>query len=251
MKPLLLVLISLPSILGAMTCHAAALPGVPRTKEHFKCRFSDGSYVEYKHLETWLPAAAAIPHAQSTQDGQTLTHYVVPGQPHLEIDLPVQFGCESVGKRDGRLFYHQGFEDRQRAFVLVGVEGEFKPFQLMPQISRPASRGCTKSSPDPLLVARGLQDALRCAEGWMMQETPEGGIIAESPVWSSGKSPSYPRHGVVHFVFRTRYSPETQAWLPVELSDTGAIYEVGKTRAEQSWAARYECLVDRPRGGCP
>lgn len=241
------------ALMGACACQAADLPWVPRTKEHFKCRFSDGSYVEYKHLIKWFPYAEAIPHAQTSADWKTVTHYVAPKQRRLAIDLPVQSGCESVGKLEGRLFYRNGYQDRTGTFVLVGAEGEYPPFKRLAQVSRPPGPSCTKSHPDPLLVAKGLQDAMFCGDGWMMRELregPEGGIVAESPVWSRGKSEVYPSHGVVHFVFRTRYSPQTQAWTPVELGDTGEIYEIGKTRSAQSWAARYECLADLPRGGC-
>ena len=238
------------ALLGTCACPAATPPWVARTSEHFKCRFGDGSYVEHQHLVKWFPYAEAVPHAQTTADWKTVTHYVVPGQKRLEIDLPVQFGCESVGKLDGHLFYRNGFQDRQRAFVLVGVDGESPPFKRLAQVSRPPNPGCTKAKPDPLLVAKGLQDAMFCSEGWMMREAPDGSIVAEAPVWSNGKHEDYPRYGLVHFVFRRRYSLATREWTPVELSDTGEIYEMGKTRGGQSWAARYECLVDRPRGGC-
>ena len=148
-----------------------------------------------------------------------------------------------IGKREGRLFYRNGYQDSTGTYVLVGAEAEYPPFKRLASVGRPPSPGCTKANPDPLLVARGLQDAMFCGDGWMMRELREGaggGIVAESPVWSRGKSEAYPRYGVVQFVFRTRYSPQTQAWTALELDDTGEIYEIGKTRSGHPGGDRIE-----------
>jgi hypothetical protein len=250
MKNTVRILLLACGLYMAACSRAANLPWVPRTTEHFKCVFKDGSYVEYKKIKKWFPYAEVVPHAQTLADWKDLIYYIDQKGKKLEIYLPLQSGCIGVGKSEGRLFYRDGYQERAGDFVLMGVGGEFAPFKLFPNIKPPKDPGCTDDNRDPLLVAKGVYDAVFCDGNWMMREKEGGDVIAETPVWSRGDEPAYPVYGVVRYVFRAIYSRGSKDWSPVELTDSGMIYEIGKTRENQSWAPKYRCLADRPRGGC-
>ncbi len=231
MRGLMAALILIP-----LTIAQAADLYLPRTRVHIKCHFADGSYVEYKKREKWLFYAELFPHAQTTGTLDSTLKYVdVKGKIHDNVGTS-ELDCLGVGKRDGRVFWRDGFEDLQHRMIYFSFPpagpGEIS-IEGMPRTSR-APRLQLKLAE---LKAKESVDDSRTP---MVVPLNSGQLLLEQPLTTSDRS--YPFETVV-YVLQARSNDFGKTWTEPIITKNAELYEIGRTVKGQSWAPRLQEIV--------
>lgn len=217
---------------------------LPRTDVHLKCQFSDGSYTEYKRREKWMFYAEVIPHAQTYAGLDESWSYVdVAGHRQQSVG-PRAEHCQSVGKRNGRLFYDGGFENSGGKFVDYGSASRSQavapPWQKLPQ-AVPAAVA------DQTAVVREVMTREFLSGGYPAQIVPlnvsgDNELLFEQPLTASYMHHAVPL-GTVLFVYQSTSSDYGQSWSVPVITKDSKLFEIGRKVGEQSWSPKLNMIV--------
>ena len=215
----------------------AAEPYLARTRAHIKCKFADGSYIEYKEREKWYFKTGLHPHAQTVAPLDSQLGYVdAEGRRHDDIGTS-ELDCLGSGKRDGRVFWRNGFEDTKNRMIKF-VFPPAKPDQIAIDTLPSPSEAPHLRDRLAELKSHEFVHSLRTA---MVVPLDERQLLLEEPL-TTLRHPDYPTNTVL-YVLQSMSRDFGRTWTEPVVTNDAKLYEIGRTLKEQSWAPQLEVIV--------
>jgi hypothetical protein len=214
---------------------------IPRISAHYRCKFPDGSYTEFKETEQWYFWAEPIPHAQTRGASSSTMKYVdANGNTHPNVGTN-NARCEGVGKRGGRLFFPGGFQNLKGQFVHFNeanqIKGVLSPlWQLMP---KRIPTGDVDQSPDIRRVME--REFLYAQDSLVIPFGDDQTLLYEQPL-TALKHPSVSSR-VVLYVYQSLSTDYGKTWSVPVITKEAKLFEIGRLLTEQSWSPKVETLV--------
>jgi hypothetical protein len=197
--------------LGTSDRSYAADISIPRTNVHFKCKFPDGSYTEFKEIEQWFFWAEIIPHAQTSGSSSSTMKYVdSKGKTHKNVGTRDET-CVGVGKRNGRIFFDGGFENLKGELVHFNppsqIKGVISPrWEVFPK-EIPGSPSQT-----PEIRSFMLKEALYGHISLIIPLSTDQSLLFEQPL-TALNHPSIP-FNTVQYVYQSISTDYGKTWPP-------------------------------------
>jgi hypothetical protein len=225
---------------ASLTYASAAEVYIPRTKVHFKCLFSDGSYTEYKEREKWYFYATPIPHAQDRARLDSERKYVDSKKKAHKYIGTVDPDCIGVGKRHGRLFFVNGFEDLQRN--IVHFDGDRNAIGIYPPDFKDFPKEIPGSPDQKPEIRQFMKTEFLYADiSYVIPLSNHDHLLFEEAL-TALKHPTVP-YGTVQFVYQSISTDYGKTWSTPIITKDAKLFEIGRLLTEQSWSAKVKTIV--------
>jgi hypothetical protein len=224
----------------SLTYASAAEVYIPRTKVHFKCLFPDGSYTEYKEREKWYFYATPIPHAQDRAYLDFEKKYVDTKRKSHKYIGTEDTRCIGVGKRDGRIFFDNGFEDLRGN--LVHFNGDRNTIGISAPDIKMFPKGIpTRVNQSPEIRQFMQSEFLYANISYVIPLEQLDQLLFEEAL-TALEHPSVP-YNTVQFVYQSISTDYGKTWSAPIITKDAKLFEIGRLLTEQSWSAKVKTIV--------
>jgi hypothetical protein len=237
---LFILLTAMFGLLAAAVAKAADIY-IPRTSEHFKCKFPDGSYTEYKEREKWYFYAEVLPEAQTSSFLDSMLKYVdTKGKTHKYVGTEDP-QCIGVGKRDGRVFWDGGFENLKGQFVDFDNQLNQKGVIAPPYQNFPKK---IPSSVDQTPEVRSFMNKEFLygePRALILPLHNDETLLFEQPLTALAH-PSTPS-GTVLYVYQSISTDYGKTWSAPVITKEAKLFEIGRLLTKQSWSPKVDMIL--------
>jgi hypothetical protein len=237
---LFILLTAMFGLLAAAFAKAADIY-IPRTSEHFKCKFPDGSYTEYKKREKWYFYAEVLPEAKTYGSLDLSLNYIdTEGNTHHYVGTKNP-NCVGVGKRNGRVFWVGGFENLKGQFV--HFDNDLNPAGLVAPRYQNTPKEISAIADQTSDIHRFLNKEFLDDESraLILPLHNDHTLLFEQPL-TAFKHPSIPSRTVL-YVYQSISTDYGKTWSPPVITKDAKLFEIGRLLTEQSWSPKVEMIV--------